>query len=56
MPKDIQLAQHICGEHLQYLNPPPQSLFWSFCWLYVVWDFIGTRDGNLVWDLLLCIL
>ena len=32
MPKDIQLAWHICGEHLHYWNPP-QSLFCSFCWL-----------------------
>ena len=34
MPKDIQLAQHIHGEHLHYwVYPSPQSLFWSFCWL-----------------------
>ena len=33
MPKDIQLAWSICGEHLQYLNSSPWSLFWSFCWL-----------------------
>ena len=32
MPKDIQLAQCIHGEHLSYWNPP-QSLVWSFCWL-----------------------
>ena len=34
MPKDIQLAHHICGKHLHYsAYPPSQSLFWSFCWL-----------------------
>ena len=33
MPKDIQLAQYIHGEHLHYWNPSPLSLFWSFCWL-----------------------
>ena len=34
MPRDIQLACHICGEHLHYRDhPPPQSLFWSFCLL-----------------------
>ena len=33
MPKDIQLAWHIHGEHLHYwAYPPPQSLFQSFCW------------------------
>ena len=32
-------------------NPSPKSLFQSFCWLQVVWDFAGTKEGNLVWDL-----
>ena len=34
MPKDIQLAHCIHREQLHYwAYPPPQSLFWSFCWL-----------------------
>ena len=34
MPKDIQLACCICGEHLHYeAHPPPQSLFQFFHWL-----------------------
>ena len=34
LPKDIQLAQHIHGEHLHcWTYPPPQSLFLSCCWL-----------------------
>ena len=31
MPKDIQLAQHIHGEHLTTKYPSPQCLFQSFC-------------------------
>ena len=34
MLKDMQLAHHIHGQHIHYwAYPPPQSMFWSFCWL-----------------------
>ena len=32
MPKDIQLACHIWGEHLQYWDPP-QKICFGICWL-----------------------
>ena len=50
MPKNIPLAHCIHGELHYWAYPPPQSLFWSFCWLEVVWDFTGTREGKVIWD------
>ena len=51
MSKDIQLACCIHEEHLHYwVYPPPESLFQSFFWLQVVWDFTGTREGNVIGD------
>ena len=51
MPKDIQLACHICGEHLQYWNPPQKSVLVFLLVVGWVGFLTGTRDGKLKWDL-----
>ena len=48
MPKDIQLAQHIHGEHLQYQNPP-QGLF--LLAVGCVGFLLVQGDGKLKWNL-----
>ena len=51
MPKDIQLACCIHGEHLQYWNPPQESVLVFLFIVGCVGFLTSTRDGKLKWDL-----
>ena len=50
MPEDIQLACHICGEHLHYCNPPQKSVSVFLLVVDCVGFLTGTGDGKLKRD------
>ena len=51
MPKDIQLAHCIHGEHLQYWNPPQKSVSVFLLVVGCVGFFTSTQGEKLKWDL-----
>ena len=53
MPKDIQLARHIHGEHLHYWNPPQKSVSEFLLVVGCVGFLTSTGAGKLEWDTLL---